>query len=102
MGCPVGHDRDVQVAGDAATGGAGCGVNGVFTGGYNPAKIIIAIPIEGMLAAAPVAAVQEGSDRVLPFIPNFDRGPGGLGEVKGQTEKPAFFRQPWLESTALG
>ena len=55
-----------------------------------------------MLAAAPVAAVQEGSDSVLPFISNFDRGPGSLGEVKGQPEKAAFFRQPRLEGAALG
>ena len=49
------QNRYIQIAFDGTARGTGRGLDGIFAGPDHVAKVIVAIPVQGMLATPPVS-----------------------------------------------
>jgi hypothetical protein len=78
---PVFQNRHNEGAGDCPSGGAGRGPNSIVTGVDDPTEVIVAIPMEKVLAASSVATMEESGHDVTSFVFDFDGGPGCFGQI---------------------
>ncbi len=77
-------------------------LDNVLTGRRHVAKIIVAVPIEGVLAGASLATMHDRGHHLLMPVEDFNRRPGASGKVQVKDKLLALLRQTRGEVICLG